>query len=125
MKSLIRGAVLLTALGFIEVAGAQTDTPEERAKAAERYFKAWPTRELLADLLQEVSKQMPAGERAALEDTLLRQIRLEVLDAAAKQSLAKHLSVAEIDWLTDIARDPVGKSAMAKMKYYMADILPV
>jgi len=78
-----------------------------------------------SDLTSEVSKQMPPEQRSAFENALLKNVRLEVLETAAKESLAKHLTVAEINAFTEFMRRPEGKSAMNKMKYYMADLMPV
>ena len=118
--------VLLFAMsGAHGIALAQADTPEERTRAVERYFQEVSMRDLLNDMVKEVSRQIPPERRKAFEDALLRNVRLEVVETAAKQSLAKHLTVAEIELFTEFIRRPEGKSAMEKMKYYMADLMPV
>jgi hypothetical protein len=111
--------------GACGVAAAQTDTPEERVKAVERYFQEASIRDLMTDMVGEMSQQVPSEKRKAFQDFMLRNIRIDVLEAAAKQSLAKHLTVAEINVLTEFMRQPEGRSALGKMKYYMADLMPV
>ena len=104
---------------------APPDTPEERAKAVESYFREISMRDLMTDMVKEVSKRMPPEQRDAFENTMLKNVRLEILETAAKESLARHLTVSEINAFTDFMRRPEGKSAMNKMKYYMADLMPV
>ena len=120
-----RATVLVVLLVIGSTAVAQTDTPEERAKAVESYFREISMRDLMNDMVKEVSKRMPPEQRSAFENTLLKNVRLEVLETAAKESLARHLTVAEINAFTEFMRRPEGKSAMNKMKYYMADLMPV
>ncbi len=120
-----RATVLVLLLVIGSTAVAQTDTPEERAKAVESYFREISMRDLMNDMVKEVSKRMPPEQRSAFENALLKNVRLEVLETAAKESLARHLTVAEINAFTEFMRRPEGKSAMNKMKYYMADLMPV
>ena len=119
------GLGLIVAMSCAGIAVAQTDTPEARTQAVERYFAEVSMREVLTDMVKEVSKQLPAERRSMFEDLLLKNLRLDVVEAAAKQSLARHLTVVEMDTLTEFMRRPEGKSAMGKMKFYMADLMPV
>jgi hypothetical protein len=124
----IRAAVLslILTLGSAGVAMAQTDdSPEARAKAVERYFKVVSLRDMLTDMVSEVSKQLPPGEREMFQTLILKYVRIDIVEAAAKQSLTRHLTVAEINVFTEFLERPEGKSGIAKMKYYYADILPV
>ena len=116
---------LVVALSCAGTAAAQADTPEARVQAVDRYFAEVSMRDMLNDMVKEISKQIPPEQRAGFENTLLRNLRLEVVEAAARQSLARHLTVEEIDTFTEFLRRPAGKSAMGKMKYYMADLMPV
>jgi hypothetical protein len=61
----------------------------------------------------------------ALVDTLTKNVRIDVLEAAAKQSLAKHLTAAELRVFVEFMRQPEAQSAMDKMKFYMSDLTPV
>lgn len=120
----LRATVLVLLLVVGSTTLAQTDTPEERAKAVESYFREISLRDFMSDMVKEVSKKMPPEERSAFEDTLLRRMRLDALEAVAKQSLARHLTVAEINAFTEFVRRPEGKSALNKMKYYVEDLMP-
>lgn len=121
----ILGALVLAAMAATTNAWAQADTPEERTKAAERYFREVSMRELMSDMAKEVAKQVPPEQRSQFETVMLQNVRMEVLENAAKQSLARHLTVVELNAFTEFVRRPEGKSAMNKMKYYMSDMMPV
>ena len=114
------------ALGCSGHAAAQIDdSPEARAKAVDRYFQVVSLRDMLTDMVVEVAKQLPPEDREIFKALILKHVRLEVVEGAAKQSLTKHLTVAEINVFTEFLQRPEGKSGIAKMKYYYADILPV
>ena len=61
----------------------------------------------------------------ALVDTLTKNVRIDVLEAAAKQSLAKHLTADELRVFVEFMRQPEAQSAMDKMKFCMSDLTPV
>ena len=125
MKPCVIGLSLVVAMGCAGIAAAQTDTPEARVQAVDRYFKEVSMRDMMTEMVTEVSKQLPPEQRSAFETALLRNLRLDVVETAARQSLARHLSVEEIDTFTEFLRRPAGKSAMGKMKFYLADLMPV
>jgi hypothetical protein len=117
---------LALVLGSAGIAVAQTDdSPEARAKAVDRYFQVVSLKDMLTDMVIEVAKQLPPEDREIFKALILKYVRLEVVEAAAKQSLTKHLTVAEINVFTEFLQRPEGKSGISKMKYYYADILPV
>ncbi|MFC5578791.1 DUF2059 domain-containing protein [Lysobacter niabensis] len=112
-------------LGASNASAQETDTPEARAAAVERYLKAMPFDQLMADIATEMATRMPAGKGDDFVLFLTREVRLDVIESAAKQSLAKHLSLEELNALAEFMERPEGKSAMSKMKFYMADVMPV
>ena len=114
------------AMGCAGHATAQTDdSPEARARAVDRYFEVVSLKDMLTDMVVEVAKQLPPDDREVFKALILKHVRLEVVETAAKQSLTKHLTVAEINVFTEFLQRPEGKSGISKMKYYYADILPV
>ena len=119
------GLSLIVAMSCAGTAAAQTDTPEARVQAVDRYFKEVSMRDMMAEMVVEVAKQLPPDQRAAFETALLKNLRLEVIETSARQSLARHLTVEEMDTFTEFLKRPAGKSAMGKMKFYMADLMPV
>lgn len=125
IANLVVLAVVL-ALGCAGHATAQTDdSPEARAQAVDRYFQVVSLKDMLTDMVVEVAKQLPPNDREVFKALILKHVRLEIVEAAAKQSLTRHLTVAEINVFTEFLQRPEGKSGIAKMKYYYADILPV
>lgn len=58
-------------------------------------------------------------------DTMGNRVRVDVLEQAARESLARHLSVAELRLFVEFIKRPEARSAMDKMKYYMADLMPI
>ena len=125
MKLYVTGLSLIVAMSCAGTAAAQTDTPEARVQAVDRYFQEVSMRDMMNDMVKEISKQLPPEKRDGFENALLRNLRLDVVEAAARQSLARHLTVEEIDTFTEFLQRPAGKSAMGKMKFYMADLMPV
>jgi hypothetical protein len=81
--------------------------------------------EMRVGMVEEMSKQMPLEERQDFSDFMNNDVRWADIEAAAKKSLATHLTVEEITALAEFMEKPVGKSAMGKMKYYMADLMPI
>ena len=117
------GFVLITVTASIAV--AETDTPEARARLVDEYFTYLPMSKMLDEIVQEVSKQVPEAKRQEFVDTLTKNMRLDVIETAARQSIAKHLTVSELEVFVAFIKKPEARSAMDKMKYYMADLLPV
>ena len=101
------------------------DSPEAREQAVERYFKTFSIDELRTGMVEEFVKQLPSEKRDDFARFMNTEVRWSEIEAAAKKSLARHLTVQEIVAFTEFMEKPEGKSAMAKMKYYMADVIPV
>ena len=121
-------AILFTMLvvaGTTTSIAATEDTPEARAKLVDEYFTYMPMSKMMDEMVQEVSKQIPEPRRAQFIDTLTKNMRFEVIEAAARESIAKHLTVTELEVFVAFIKKPEARSAMDKMKYYMADLLPV
>lgn len=119
---------ILTLLALtIFLAGPAFAASERDTKAAliNEYFSYIPMKALMADMAQEMSKQLPPEKRQQFVDVMTKTVRVEVLENAARQSLAKHLTVGELRLFVDFIKQPEARSAMGKMKYYMADLMPV
>jgi len=117
------------ALSFLLVspghAATEPDTAATKAQLIDEYFSYIPMRRIVEEMAQELSKQVPAEKRQLFVDTITRRMRVEVLEQAARASLAKHLSVSELRLFVEFIKRPEARSAMDKMKYYMADLMPV
>jgi hypothetical protein len=106
-------------------ADSEPDTPQTRTVAAERYFKAVPFKQLMFEMTEEMAKQVPPERKDDFIKFMNTDIKLDVLESAAKQSFVKNFNVKEINAFAEFMEKPEGKSAMAKMKFYMADVMPV
>ncbi|MCA9233185.1 MAG: DUF2059 domain-containing protein [Planctomycetales bacterium] len=117
-------SVLLTVLLVPIASTAAEDTPEARREAVEKYLAIMPLPEMLREMTEEIAKQIPEEQRPHFFDVMNNKIDIPKIEAAAKESLARHLTLAELNHLIAYMEAPEGKSAMKKMKYYMADVMP-
>lgn len=123
----IVGSLLLSLLAPLSSV-AQSAAPEsaaEKAAAAERYFKAVPFLELQQGMTDEIAKQVAPEHRADFVRFMNTDVNWKLIEASARESLSKHLTTAELNAMSDFMDKPEGKSAMHKMKYYMADVMPI
>ena len=124
LKHFFKSALVIAAFSFCGPSFAQ-DSQSDREQAADRYFKAMPFDQFLNEMSVEMAKQLPAEQRADFIVFMTSEVRIDVVLASAKASFAKHFTTEEINALAAFMESPVGKSSMGKMKYYMADIMPV
>ena len=104
------------------------DNPENREKLAVKYFKLVPMQSMMKDMGEEMAMRMPkAAKEEFLKywETFLDDDQIDQLESAARQSMAKHMNTSELQAFIEFMENPAGKSAMGKMKYYMADIMPL
>jgi hypothetical protein len=113
---------LLSSPGF---AATEQDASEAKARLIDEYFSYIPMKRIVDETTLEIAKQVPAEKRQLFIDAMTQRVRVEVLEQAARQSLAKHLSVSELRMFVEFIKRPEARSAMEKMKYYMADLMPV
>ena len=126
MKLLAAGFTALTLfLVTTSTRAAEPDTPEARARLVDEYFEYVPMKTILSEVVLEVAKQIPEDKRQVFVDALTKNMRIEVIASAARQSLEKHLTLAELEMFVEFIKKPEAQSAMDKMKYYMADLMPV
>jgi len=123
--NLTKNFVLVAMLFALSPLAAAQDSVADRQAAVERYYQAMPFEAMMVEMSEEMAKQLPENQRADFVKFMTSEIRFDVVLVAAKASLAKHLTTEEINAFTEFMSSPVGKSATAKMKYYMADIMPV
>jgi hypothetical protein len=113
---------LLVSSGF---AATEQDAGEAKARLIDEYFSYIPMQRIVEETTLEIAKQVPAEKRQLFIDAMTKRVRVDVLEQAARQSLAKHLSVSELRMFVEFIKRPEARSAMEKMKYYMADLMPV
>ena len=104
------------------------DTPENREALASRYFELVSFDKMMKGMGEEVSKQVPPDMQTSFKQYWANFMTPEntsrILEVA-KNSLSKHMNSAELGAFVHFMEDPNGRSAMDKMKFYMADIMPL
>ena len=123
-QTLLRIALVAIALLCFGNVHAQ-DTQADRVAAVDRYFKIVPFDQMIQEMSAEMANGLPAEQRPDFIKFMTTEVRFDVVLSAAKVSLAKHLTTDEINALAAFMETPLGKSSMGKMKYYMADLMPV
>ena len=105
---------------------AQTapDTPANRAAAAQRYLKAVPPMELVADTVDRVASQVPEDRREEFNQALAKVVKSERIEKLTRDALVKHFTVREINALTAFYGSPEGRSITKKFGAYLADVMP-
>lgn len=107
------------------IAGETPDTPSDRQAASERYLAVVSVENMMKDIAEKTSENLPAEQREIYVDIMTNYIRISVLERAVIASLVNHFTVRELDALTDFYESPEGRSAMKKIGAYMADVMPV
>lgn len=104
------------------------DTPENRASLTDRYFELVPFEQLMKDMGEEISKQIPPAMQGRFKEAWEKINTTENTSAivqTAKKSLSTHLNTSELAAFVQFMENPNGRSAMNKMKFYMADVMPL
>lgn len=114
-----------SAEAMAEIHGFLPDTPEQRQLLVDRYFKAVSFGDFQREMVEQMSSSIPPEHQAQFLDTMSNKVRWDSIEAAAKQSLARHMTVAELSAFLAFVEKPEGKSALSKMRFYMADLNPV
>ena len=92
--------------------------------AADRLLAVQDLKSVTTDMARKISASLPAEQQQAYIAGMTDPAFLVKLNEAARQSMAKHFSVEELNALADFYAKPVAKSAMAKMGDYMTDLMP-
>jgi hypothetical protein len=120
----MRTILVVAMMALAASAFALEDTPENRAKEAERYLKAAPPADIFKDAADQMTRDLDAKKRQTLQDVIAKQVDLDELTKTMKESLVKHFTAGELKGLADFYNSPEGKSAMGKFGAYMADVMP-
>ncbi len=100
------------------------DTPENRVAQAERYLAASPPKEMIVDMVEKMSAQLPAEKQQEFSDLMLKNMDLDKITQIIHDSMIKYFTAEELGALADFYSSRVGKSAMSKFGVYMADAMP-
>jgi hypothetical protein len=104
---------------------ALEDTQQNREREADRYLKATPPEELMAEMANKMAVALPAGQRDGFVKMMTKHLNMARVTAAIRDGMVKSFSADELKALADFYNSPVGKSAISKMGNYMAEVMPV
>lgn len=123
MRRLI--AAVLVLIVSVPAAYALEDTPQNRLEQANRYLKAVPMKDVLAQMLLPVVQATSQADMTKKLEAMLRNIDYAALDNAQRTALVKVFTADELAALADLYSSPAGKSAMLKMGPVMAKMMPL
>lgn len=116
--------VVLIVCALIVPASAMAAEAEQKSAAVERYFELAPVETLMREMMPQAVSSLPEARRDAAAAELLENLNFKRLEARAKKHLGKHLTLEELNAFIAFMEDPAGRSALSKMKFYMADLMP-
>ena len=99
------------------------DTKENRITEAQRYLSVVPARDLFRDMADNMAAGMPDRDAKELQDLFTKHIDMDAMERLMQTSMVKHFTAEELRALADFYGSSVGKSAMAKLGEYMADVM--
>ena len=79
-----RAMSVLAVVLWVSVAVALEDSPANREAQADRYLKATPPAEMLKDLADQMSRQMPPEQRKLFVDLMTRHLDIESVTKVMK-----------------------------------------
>ncbi|MBR7746742.1 DUF2059 domain-containing protein [Undibacterium baiyunense] len=116
-------ALFFSCASFSSAAVAQ-DSPELRAKAADRYLKSVPMSAMLEDAYTSLAQQMPADQREKFLKDIRSIVRIEFLESISKEKMVKVFTADELNAIASFYESKEGASAMKKFGVYMGEIMP-
>ncbi len=103
---------------------ALEDTPQNRAQQADRYLEAVPPKSMMNDMSSKMADTLPEEQRDEFQALLQKHLDMGHITEAIKAAMVKTFNADELKALADFYGSEVGKSAMAKMGTYMAEVMP-
>jgi hypothetical protein len=100
------------------------DTTQNRAAEADRYLSAMPPRDMMIDLVQKMSVQMPVEERQLFIDLMTKHLDLDKFTSIIRDILVKNYTAEELQALANFYDSPIGRSAMKKAGQMWVDAWP-
>ena len=116
--------VLALLLPFSLPAVALEDTPQNREQQAARYLQAVPPQSMMSDISAKMAETLPEEQRDEFKTLMTKHLDIGRVAAAIKAAMIKTFTADELKALADFYGSDVGKSAMAKMGTYMAEVMP-
>jgi Uncharacterized protein conserved in bacteria (DUF2059) len=100
------------------------DTTQNRIAEANRYLSVMPPKDMLIDMVQKMSIQIPVEKRQLFTDLMTKHLDLSKFTSIVRDSMVKNFTAEELQALANFYGSPIGRSAMKKFGQYMADAMP-
>ena len=125
MKKLI---LCLTVISIVTISCSDTktieDTDANRISEANRYLSAMPPNDLLLDMVQKMSAQIPAEQRQLFIDSMTKHLDMDEFTSIIRDAMVKNFTAIELQALANFYGSEVGRSATKKFGQYLADAMP-
>ncbi|MBI4724207.1 MAG: DUF2059 domain-containing protein [Rhodomicrobium sp.] len=105
-------------------ASALEDSPRNREQEANRYLQAVPPESMMAGIPKRLAATLPPAQQEKFIRMMTKNLDMARVTAAMRAAMMKTFTADELRALADFYGSPAGKSAMAKMKTYMAEVMP-
>jgi len=123
MRYLLSLVILFSGMTFAS-GDPSGDSAETRHLAAERYLQVADIGKLLGDVTDQMARTIPEDKRDQFKVLMKKHVRVDVLRDAMMASMVKNFTTRELNALANFYGSPEGRSAMAKIGSYMADLMP-
>jgi hypothetical protein len=103
---------------------ALDDTPEKRAKVADRCLQVVPVQERMAEIVDKVALYVPAPERELFISAMTKHLDVKMVIHATKQALIKTFTADELQAMSEFNSTPNGRSIAQKYGSYINNVWP-
>jgi hypothetical protein len=103
---------------------ALDDTPENRAKAADRYLQVVPVQERMAEIVDKLALYLPAPQRELFKSAMTKHLDFKAVIQATERALIKTFTADELQAMSDFNSTPNGKCISKKLGSYMDNLMP-
>lgn len=118
----------LLVFSFVTIANADSntieDTTQNRIFEANRYLSVMPPNDMLLDMVQKMSAQIPVEKRQYFIDLMTKHLDTKKFTSIMRDAMVKNFTANELQALANFYGSDVGRSATKKFGQYMADAMP-
>lgn len=115
--------IMVMAVMISAISWALDDTPQNRAKQADRYLAATLSPEILQGISDQMTENLPIQRRQEFKDMMTKNIDITVLEKAMKDFMIKRFTADQLKELADYYGSQKGKSAKKK-PVHLEEIMP-
>jgi hypothetical protein len=123
LKNAVKLVAIPLLLSLSLPALALEDTLQNREQQAERYIQAITPD--VARMADSMAKQLPPKNQDEFREAITKHLDVKAITDAQRAAAVRTFSADELQALADFYSSALGKSAMAKMNEYQAEVMPV